>query len=564
MFFAVYSSFCTFTLNLFTMEDIFVGIILLILGVVAIIGKLAHKPRYIHHWFIVLATVFTAYYAFGELTVFETGEINQNPLYLSVGILFLALIISRFVGENKKIIGFIGIAFPLLYLMLGDTTYAFGGGGFTGADLLKTGVLGAIVPIAFVLVFSLLKRFGFVAGDNESTLKLSIETGFLFFFLFGVSIAGFFLAGPFGLFVAMVTFLASSIVAGNVVEEGRDTAVPFGLSMLLLLPLTVISEVGEADNLSVLQGKMFAGLFLGAMLTVFHAAILSWSESVSGWKSKLLLLKAMVLPILFVALGGMLYFMYESFGGTSTVIAMLIASALVIPVLHLVFRNRSFAVATMLIGSAILIVPYLKHETEELSTEIEGLDTTTQKLVVVGEDGAEKELNMLDLSEAKGDWVVNPENSNLNFTLEASGSKTKGKFKSYEGTFSVPEDWQNAEMNITIPVSSISTFNAIRDESLLSDAAFFEAEKHPVITFKVKGVEFSKEEYLAKGEFTMKKVKKTIDVTFQFIGKGERDGKSFIVLKGSGSLNRTDFGMTPDPGIGDVVNFEFQTEFLAK
>jgi polyisoprenoid-binding protein YceI len=98
----------------------------------------------------------------------------------------------------------------------------------------------------------------------------------------------------------------------------------------------------------------------------------------------------------------------------------------------------------------------------------------------------------------------------------------------------------------------------------LEDAAFFEEAKFPQMKFGVKNLSLTEEGYLAEGEFTMKGKTKKVPVVFQFVGKGERDGKSFIVLKGSGKLNRTDFGMTPDPGIGDVVNFEFQTEFVAK
>ena len=547
------------------MEDNLIGFILIVLGVVAIIGNLHDKRRFVQLWFVVLTTVFTGYYAYNELADFDTGEQNLNPLYLGIAILFLALVVTRFVGEGKRAyVGIIAVLFPLLFLILGDTIYTFADAGFTGADLVKVGVIGAIVPLAFLLVSWLFTKFGLSFQHETRFEKYGVESAFMFFFLFGVSIAGYFLAGAFGVFVALISFLSSSLLLANLVEFGRNAAVPFTLAMILLLPLSALSAAGEADNMSMLQGKVFAGLFLGAMVTVAHAAVLSWLTSLTGWLKRLLLMKALIIPSVLVAIAGGLYFAYESFGGTESIVAMLVGSALTLPMTHGIFPNRNYASTTLLIGTAILLVPYLKHDTQELSTEIEGLNETTQRIVVVADDGSQKELDILDLNEAKGSWVANLENSNLNFTLEASGSKTKGKFKSYEADFTVPDTWQSARMKVTIPVKSISTFNAIRDESLLSDAAFFEEAKYPTMSFSFQGVELTEKGYLAQGDFTMKNTTKKVPIAFQFVGKGERNGKEFIVLKGSGTLDRTEFGMTPDPGIGNQVNFEFQTEFIQK
>jgi len=547
------------------MEDNWIGIILILLGFVAVIGNINAKPRFVHLWFVVLAAVFTGYYSFQNLQGFEDKEPDMNPFYMGISILFLALVISKFIGTGKKAyIGLIGLLFPLFFLILGDKTFAFGGKGFTGMDLVKAGVLGSIVPLAFLFVFSIFKRMKADPEKAGEGIQPLIESGFMFLFLAGASIAGFFLAGSFGLFAVLVSFLASSILATNAVEHGRNQVVPFALTFILLLPLIHLSEVGVADNLSILQGKVLAGLFFGAMVVAVHAGCVAWSEKITGWMSKLLLFKAIVIPVLFIHIGGLLYFMYESFGGTSLVVSMLIGAALVIPLIHLIFPNTSLGAATLLIGSALFITPHLKHQTTEMDTEIQGVDDSTQRIKVVQEDGSQKELDILDLNEAKGNWVVNKENSNLNFSLDESGSKIKGKFKSYDGTFSIADNWQNAKMKITIPVKSISTFNEIRDKSLLGDEEFFEEAKFPEITYEVNGLELTEEGYISEGTFKMKGISKKVPFSFQFVGKGERDGKTFIVLKGKGSLNRTDFGMTPDPGIGDVVNFEFQTEFVAK
>jgi polyisoprenoid-binding protein YceI len=549
------------------MEDNLIGIILLVLGAVAVIGNLGSKARFVQTWFLVLLSVFSAYFAFGNLVGFEDGEIDRNPLYLGISMLFFALILSRFTQAEGKLVklGWIGLVFPLLFLILGDKTFAFGGNGFTGMDLVKVGVLGAIAPIAYALVFGLFRKVGFeVVVADEPRIQGAVESGFIYLLLAGVGIAGYFLAGPFGVFAALVSYLVSTVLTAAILPSGQLVLMPVVLLFALWMPLTRLAELGQAENLGLLQGKMFAGLFFGVMVTVFHALMLMWAERLSGFHKFTLLLKAILLPVIFTLITGMLYFAYESFGGSESVLALLIGAGLAIPLVHMLIPNANFGSTALLLGSAILFMPLFSHPIEEDGPSLEGLRADTQKVVVVAQDGSQQQLDILDLNEAKGNWVINTENSVLNFTLEASGSKTKGKFSSYSGKFELREDWKTAMMEIVIPVKSISTFNKVRDESLLEDAAFFEEAKFPQISYKVATLELTEAGYQADGAFTMKGKTKKVPVVFQFIGKGERDGKQFIVLKGSGTLNRTDFGMTPDPGIGDLVNFEFQTEFVAK
>jgi polyisoprenoid-binding protein YceI len=553
--------------KILTMEDNLIGIILLILGAVSVIGSLHLKQRFVHYWFLVLTTVFVAYFSFGNVVGFEDGIIDKNPLYLGVSILFLALVLYRITqaDERRARLGFIGLFFPLLFLLLGAKTYAFGGNGFSGMDLVKVGVLGAMTPIAFWVIFGLFRKVGFdVRVPDDERIQSALEVGFVYLMMAGVGIAGSFLAGPFGVFAALVSYLSASMLTGFFIPQGQKAVVPFVLVFALLLPLTRLTEIGQAENLSLLQGKIFSGLFFGALVVVFHAVMLIWAQRMNGFQRFVLLFKSILLPMLIILITGMLYFTYEAFGGTEAVIAVLIGAALAIPLIHLVIPDSAFGSAALLLGSAILFTPLFTHPVDMDGPSLEGLNQSTSRVVVVAEDGSQQELDILDLNEAKGDWLVNTENSVLNFTLEASGSNTKGKFRSFSGQFSVGEDWRNAVMDIVIPVNSISTFNKVRDESLLDDAAFFEEAKFPQIKFVVKKLSLTETGYLAEGDFTLKGKTKKVPVIFKFVGRGDRDGKAFIVLKGTGSLNRTDFGMTPDPGIGDVVNFEFQTEFLAK
>jgi hypothetical protein len=447
------------------MEDNLIGIVLIVLGGVAVIGNIGSKARFVQNWFLILFSVFSAFFSFGNLVGFEDGEIDRNPLYLGISLLFFALLLSRFTQSEGKLakIGWVGFIFPLVFLILGDKTFAFGGNGFTGLDLLKVGVLGAIAPLAYFLVFGLFRKVGFeVVLSDEPRIQPAMESGFIYLFLAGVGIAGYFLAGPFGVFVALVSYLGSSLLTSLLLPFGQSVFVPVVLLFVLWMPLTRLAEIGQAENLGLLQGRIFSGLFFGVVVVVFHSLMLMWAERLSGFRKMILLFKSIVLPVLFVLIPGMLYFAYESFGGAESVLALLIGAGLAIPLIHLPIPNASFGSSALLLGSAILFMPMFFHPTEEEGPSLTDLNSDTQKVVVVAEDGSQQQLDVLDLNEAKGNWVVNTDNSVLNFTLEASGSKTKGKFSSYTGKFTVQEDWKTANMEIVIPVKSISTFNKIR------------------------------------------------------------------------------------------------------
>ena len=63
--------------------------------------------------------------------------------------------------------------------------------------------------------------------------------------------------------------------------------------------------------------------------------------------------------------------------------------------------------------------------------------------------------------------------------------EVEGKFRKYQGTVVTPsaEDFSNAQVQASIPVSSIQTGNEDRDSHLLEEV-FFHAVKFPAMQFK--------------------------------------------------------------------------------
>jgi polyisoprenoid-binding protein YceI len=89
---------------------------------------------------------------------------------------------------------------------------------------------------------------------------------------------------------------------------------------------------------------------------------------------------------------------------------------------------------------------------------------------------------------------------------------------------------------------------------------YFHEEKYPEITFVSKSISQIDDGLLVTGDFTMMGVSKELEVKLKLIGKGEKDGYPVIVIWGSSTLNRTDFGMASSSKIGDIVEFTYEVQ----
>ncbi|MCI0752008.1 MAG: YceI family protein [Flammeovirgaceae bacterium] len=168
---------------------------------------------------------------------------------------------------------------------------------------------------------------------------------------------------------------------------------------------------------------------------------------------------------------------------------------------------------------------------------------------------------------AQTGWNLDKVHSSVKFSVSHMVvAETEGAFKDFDAkVVSKTEDFNGAEVSFTAKVSSLNTDNEGRDKHLRG-ADFFDAEKHPEISFKgVLVKEGSK--YKLKGDFTMKGVTKKaeFDVTYGGTintGRGVKAG--FKVL---GTVNRQDYGVsyggklpTGELAIGDNVDIVCKIE----
>lgn len=124
-------------------------------------------------------------------------------------------------------------------------------------------------------------------------------------------------------------------------------------------------------------------------------------------------------------------------------------------------------------------------------------------------------------------------------------TNVSGAFKNFSAEVETNgEDFNNAKINLTAEIASISTNNEQRDAHLLA-SDFFEADVYPTLTFRSTNLEKKDSEtFVLSGNLTMKGITKPVKLNVEYSGLtkdpwgGERVG--FVV---TGKLNRSDFGL---------------------
>lgn len=149
-------------------------------------------------------------------------------------------------------------------------------------------------------------------------------------------------------------------------------------------------------------------------------------------------------------------------------------------------------------------------------------------------------------------------------------SKTTGRFTDYSGFVEMdPEAGQFKTIEATIKATSVNTNHEKRDTHLRSPD-FFDVEKYPSITFKLKQVKKTGEEYTATGDLTIRGITKEVTLVGAFNGITKDPwGNVRAGFTGKGKVNRKDFGMNwnkaLDSGgliVGDEVDIRLEVEVI--
>ncbi len=149
--------------------------------------------------------------------------------------------------------------------------------------------------------------------------------------------------------------------------------------------------------------------------------------------------------------------------------------------------------------------------------------------------------------------------SKIGFTAETLLFDVDGQFKDYtlevEGDKNEPA---KAKVKVTVNVASIDTQNQKRDDHLRSPD-FFDAKKHPTITFTSTNIRPKGNQLIMKGDLTMHGKTKQVTIPFK-VAKGKNGaGVDTTTYKGEITIDRNDFGIGTD-SIAAKISLEDEVE----
>lgn len=452
---------------------------------------------------------------------FEKEDHGLHLLGVLLSLACIALVLNVFVKSKIKV---------ALGIVLGALSFIFYGKtfDFLGYPLLfneKNGLLVSVSGIAFPLLARLkMMVLSKIYGDRNTEVAVN-------FALSGIlMLIALFFGEVFGLFLmGLMVFIMELLL-----EDGKEVKHYTFWYFLIAAPVFFVYNNSGFDPVSLLHYSVFLGMFLGASSGTLLNILPEGTE---------LNLKKVTYPLLIVLFAGVILYMEtikEHTGGFQGFVGFVLALLLVTK------NNRLVAGASAALLSFSLLLVMLPKLAPKISDEAK---TDTKVEEAAGENHAAS----LDLSTIAGDWKIDPSKSSIKFQLGPKDSRTEGEFKSLEGMVTIGQNLEESLFDVKVPVSGFTTFNDYRDEGLM-EADYLDAAKHKNILFNGSKIKKEGSSFILEGEVNLRGMREKVTVDLILVSFDE--GSKTAVLKAKSKLDRTKHGMTSDPKIGDVVDFE--------
>jgi polyisoprenoid-binding protein YceI len=157
-----------------------------------------------------------------------------------------------------------------------------------------------------------------------------------------------------------------------------------------------------------------------------------------------------------------------------------------------------------------------------------------------------------------GTWNLDPVHSTVGFEVDYLAGTFRGQFRDAQAQLALGE--QGARIEGAAQVASVD----VKDENLaahLQSPDFFDAERHPTLTFVADEIDLDGESVTAPGEITIKGVTKPVEVTGTISDPiVDAYGNDRFGLRLSARVDRTEFGVdwntplpTGDPALANDV-----------
>ena len=150
-----------------------------------------------------------------------------------------------------------------------------------------------------------------------------------------------------------------------------------------------------------------------------------------------------------------------------------------------------------------------------------------------------------------GTWQLDPVHSKAGFAVKHAG------LSNFRGTFdTVDASLEDGVLRGSVKVDSVSV-PVDQLKGHLQGPDFFDAERHPEITFVARNLEQNGEQLKVAGELTMRGVTKPVEATGTIAGPAQYfDGNDRIAIELQTVVNRHDFGVSwnaPIPSGGNAL-----------
>lgn len=158
-------------------------------------------------------------------------------------------------------------------------------------------------------------------------------------------------------------------------------------------------------------------------------------------------------------------------------------------------------------------------------------------------------LLLLALPAGAETWSVDPNHTEVNFAVDHFFTPVRGSFEDFEIDLAYdPEHPENSRVSAKIAVASVDTGNQKRDDHLRS-ADWFEAEKHPYMTFESTEVRrVAGGRLVADGILTIKGREHRTLLPINLLGTKEIPPKMQEMLGGSKEVASFEAATTVDRG----------------
>lgn len=166
-----------------------------------------------------------------------------------------------------------------------------------------------------------------------------------------------------------------------------------------------------------------------------------------------------------------------------------------------------------------------------------------------------------------GKYNVDPAHTRVSFLIDHFVvSQVEGRFNDVKGFFVLDNDLSKAQVEVTVPISSLDTGVKKRDDHLKSKD-FFDAKKYPTMTFKSKKFTGNVTEFQVVGDLTIKNVTKEVTLDGKYTGSVKDTwGNIRAAVQATGKVNRRDFNINYNdmieagPAVGDEVTIKILSE----